>query len=140
MRTILSSFVAWTVLFGVTSGAAKETVPDAQPATNTYSGIGSSWSAARFDDLSVERREAVSPIHPLIISSDGAAGFKASHDEGLLERRGSELYLDGRPFYEISFNKFDLFWQFLAAEIPSTNVGPEGGKPAEAAEASPARS
>ncbi len=136
MRTILSSFVVWTVLFGVTSGSAKETVRDTQPATDTYSGIGSSWSAAHFDDLSVERRKAVSPIHPLVISSDGAAGLKASHDEGLLERRGSELYLDGRPFYEISFNKFDLFWQFLAAEIPSTNVGPEGDKPADAAEVS----
>ncbi len=57
-------------------------------------------------------------------------------DDGFLERRGAELYLNGKPFYEISFNKFDLFWQFLAAELPSTNIGPEGDEPAAAARAS----
>jgi hypothetical protein len=57
-------------------------------------------------------------------------------DDGFLQRPGAELYLDGKPFCEISFNKFDLFWQFLAAEIPSSNIGPEGDQPAEAAEAS----
>jgi hypothetical protein len=70
----------------------------------------------------------------LILFSTGAAARAA--DDGFLQRRGGELYLDGKPFYEISFNKFDLFWQFLAAELPSTNLGPEGDGPAAAAEAS----
>jgi hypothetical protein len=50
--------------------------------------------------------------------------------DGFLEARGTELYLDGRPFYEISFNKFDLFWELLAAEQHEGGFGP---RPAESA-------
>lgn len=40
-----------------------------------------------------------------------------------LGRNGSVLMLHGKPFYEISFNKFDLFWQMLAAEFGSRGSG-----------------
>ena len=50
-----------------------------------------------------------------------------------LEKRGAVLYLDGQPFYEISFNKFDLFWQMLAAEF---GRGDHGADPEAAAERS----
>ena len=78
-----------------------------------------------------------------LLATCSAAGFIAcaplslrAADDGFLDRRGGEFYLDGKPFYEIGFNKFDLFWQFLAAEVPSANIGPEGDEPAAAAEAS----
>lgn len=35
---------------------------------------------------------------------------------------------------QISFNKFDLFWQFLAAELPDSDIGDEGVHPAKPAE------
>jgi len=30
--------------------------------------------------------------------------------EQFLQRKGTSLFLDGKPFYEISFNKFDLIY------------------------------
>lgn len=50
---------------------------------------------------------------------------------GFLQARGTMLYLDGKPFYEISFNKFDLFWQMMAAEFHKSGFGQE---PAERGE------
>ena len=47
--------------------------------------------------------------------------------------RGTELYLHGKPFYEISFNKFDLFWQMLAAEFGRGGFGPNPAASAEQA-------
>lgn len=44
-------------------------------------------------------------------------------DEGFLRKDGPVLMLHGKPFYEISFNKFDLFWQMLAAEFGRKNFG-----------------
>ena len=52
-------------------------------------------------------------------------------DDGFLKRRGCELILNGKPFYELSFNKFDLFWQLLDAELERTGFG---DRPAETAE------
>ena len=40
-----------------------------------------------------------------------------------LEVRGTALYLHSKPFNEISFNKFDLFWQILAAECGRKGFG-----------------
>ena len=45
-------------------------------------------------------------------------------DDGFLKKDGHVLMLHGKPFYEISFNKFDLFWQMLAAEFGRKNCGP----------------
>jgi hypothetical protein len=47
---------------------------------------------------------------------------------GFLQKDGPVLMLEGRPLFEISFNKFDLFWQMLAAEFGRDNSGrdPEG--------------
>jgi hypothetical protein len=43
--------------------------------------------------------------------------------DGFLKKDGPVLMLHGKPFYEISFNKFDLFWQMLAAEFGRKNFG-----------------
>lgn len=50
-----------------------------------------------------------------------------------LQRKGSELYLDSKPFYEISFNKFDLFWQMHAAEFGLKGFGDAPAADAERA-------
>ncbi len=47
--------------------------------------------------------------------------------------RGTQLYLHGKPFYEISFNKFDLFWQLLAAEFGRGGFGKDPAASAEQA-------
>jgi len=52
--------------------------------------------------------------------STGIAG-----NSDFLEVRGNEFYLNGKPFYEISFNKFDLFWQMMAAEFNKSGFGDE---------------
>ena len=57
------------------------------------------------------------------------AGIAGNPD--FLEVRGTELYLHGKPFYEISFNKFDLFWQMLAAEFHKGGFGKEPATTAE---------
>jgi len=54
-------------------------------------------------------------------------------DDGFLKKNGPVLMLHGKPFYEISFNKFDLFWQMLAAEFGRKNSGSD---PVAAAERS----
>ncbi len=33
--------------------------------------------------------------------------------KGILQRKGTQLMKNGVPFHEISFNKFDLLWQYL---------------------------
>lgn len=48
-----------------------------------------------------------------------------------LQVRGTELYLHGKPFYEISFNKFDLFWQMRAAEFKQGGFGSDPAATAE---------
>lgn len=54
--------------------------------------------------------------------------------DGFLERRGDGLFLGGEPFYEISFNKFDLYRQLLADILgDKTTYGPEPGARAEKA-------
>lgn len=35
--------------------------------------------------------------------------------DNILKSIGGKLYMNGEPYYEISFNKFDLFYQILAA-------------------------
>lgn len=40
-----------------------------------------------------------------------------------LKVRGTEFYLHGKPFHEISFNKVDLFWQIRAAEFQQGGFG-----------------
>ena len=57
--------------------------------------------------------------------------LSAAELSGFLQARGTMLYLDGKPFYEISFNKIDLFWQMLAAELGRGGFGKD---PAESAE------
>lgn len=53
--------------------------------------------------------------------------------EQFLQRKGTSLFLDGKPFYEISFNKFDLVLQMLAAEEKKDGFGEEPGATAERA-------
>ena len=53
------------------------------------------------------------------------AGQGLAANPDFLQARGSELYLNGKPFYEISFNKFDLFWQMMAAEFHKSGFGSE---------------
>ena len=60
-------------------------------------------------------------------------GTVLNADDGFLERRGTELYLNGKPLYEISFNKFDLVWQLVAAESRTTGFGMDPGASAEVA-------
>ena len=59
------------------------------------------------------------------------AQTNTDREDGFLKRQGNELILDGKPFYELSFNKFDLFWQLLEAEFGTTGYGDH---PAETAE------
>ena len=54
-------------------------------------------------------------------------------DDGFLKKDGPVLMLHGKPFYEISFNKFDLFWQMLAAEFGRGGFGPHPAASAEKA-------
>ncbi len=64
------------------------------------------------------------------------ASLAGAADESFLEKRGTEFYLGGKPFYEISFNKFDLMWELMGAEVPpgnQTGFGPDPGASAEAA-------
>ena len=56
-----------------------------------------------------------------------------SAGDAFLQRRGAELFLEGKPFYEISFNKFDLFWQLLAAECGEKGFGEQPAASAEKA-------
>jgi hypothetical protein len=56
-----------------------------------------------------------------VLSALGAILPAAAGD--FLGQRGTELVLDGKPFYEISFNKFDLYWQILAAETGRSGFG-----------------
>ena len=51
--------------------------------------------------------------------------------EQFLQRKGTSLFLDGKPFYEISFNKFDLIWQLIAEVNKQNTFGPEPGVAAE---------
>ncbi len=70
----------------------------------------------------------------LLLSGVAACSAIASAAEsGFLERRGTELYLDGKPFYEISFNKFDLVWQLVAAESKTKGFGEDPASSAEEA-------
>lgn len=39
--------------------------------------------------------------------------------DGILREIGGMLYMNGEPYYEISFNKFDLFTQIFADYIPN---------------------
>lgn len=42
-----------------------------------------------------------------------AAKSSMSRPAKLIERKGTRLLLDDKPFRELSFNKFDLLWQFV---------------------------
>jgi hypothetical protein len=54
--------------------------------------------------------------------------------DGFLERRGDGLFLGGEPFYEISFNKFDLYRQLIAEELgDKVTYGPTPGERAATA-------
>ncbi len=53
----------------------------------------------------------------LLSGALGAAAEPAKAENDFLQVRDTHLYLHGKPFYEISFNKFDLFWQMLDAEF-----------------------
>jgi len=50
-------------------------------------------------------------VYALMIT--GAADAKVNKPAMLIERRGTELAQNGKPFHELSFNKFDLLWQFV---------------------------
>ena len=52
----------------------------------------------------------------------------------ILRNIGGKLYMNGEPYYEISFNKFDLFYQIMAQYVPS-NQYPSSEYTIEAAEA-----
>ena len=49
-------------------------------------------------------------IQPLGAAEPKAGSTPLTTDD-VLSLRGGQFYLDGQPFAEISFNKFDLFWQ-----------------------------
>ena len=51
--------------------------------------------------------------------------------EQFLQRKGATLFLEGKPFYELSFNKFDLIWQMIAEVNKQNTFGPEPGVAAE---------
>ncbi len=55
-------------------------------------------------------------------------------DNGLLVSLNGKLFMNGEPYYEISYNKFDLFYQILAGYVPS-NEFPRKEHQFEAAEA-----
>ncbi len=38
--------------------------------------------------------------------------------DGILRSVGGRLYMNGEPYYEISFNKFDMFYQILSEYVP----------------------
>ncbi len=62
-----------------------------------------------------------------------AVAEPAKAPDDFLQVRGTELYLHGKPFYEISFNKFDLFWQLQDAELGRKGHGPNPAASAEKA-------
>jgi hypothetical protein len=39
--------------------------------------------------------------------------------QGFMQTKGHQLFLDGKPYYGIGFNKFDLFQQILAESFPN---------------------
>jgi hypothetical protein len=48
----------------------------------------------------------------------GAGDFDLSYvgptlEAGFLGRGGTDLYLEGQPFHELSFDKYDLLYQFV---------------------------
>lgn len=45
--------------------------------------------------------------------------------DNILTVLGGVLYMNGEPYYEISFNKYDLFTQILADYVPNTEYGSE---------------
>jgi hypothetical protein len=71
----------------------------------------------------------------LLVAVAGLAGvhgaIQPAAGADFLDQRGTGLILDGKPFYEISFNKFDLYRQILAAEL---GRGGFGSEPVAAAE------
>ena len=69
----------------------------------------------------------------LLIGIAAWSAITSAAESGFLERRGTELYLDGKPFYEISFNKFDLVWQLVAAESKTKGFGEDPASSAEEA-------
>lgn len=40
--------------------------------------------------------------------------------DGILRNVGGKLYMNGEPYYEISFNKFDLYYQILSDWAPNS--------------------
>jgi endo-1,4-beta-mannosidase len=50
-------------------------------------------------------------ICPLIPAAPAAKGNAEITTNEVLSIRGGQFFLEGQPFAEISFNKFDLFWQ-----------------------------
>ena len=69
----------------------------------------------------------------LLIGIAAWSAITSAAESGFLERLGTELHLDGKPFYEISFNKFDLVWQLVAAESKTKGFGEDPGSSAEEA-------
>jgi hypothetical protein len=68
---------------------------------------------------SCDRAQPPAPANP--VRDKAPAAF--------LERRGDGLFLGGEPFYEISFNKFDLYRQLVADELGDTKTyGPTPGE------------
>jgi len=68
-----------------------------------------------------------------VTAAAAAAGADEHAGGGFLEVRGTRLFLEDKPFAEISFNKFDLFWQLLAAEHERPGFGPQPAARAEKA-------
>jgi hypothetical protein len=72
--------------------------------------------------LAVREQEAVAVSRPGAISRLA----QLARDD-VLSIKGGQFFLDGKPFAEISFNKFDLFWQLydqLVAEKPLEAANP----------------
>jgi hypothetical protein len=57
----------------------------------------------------------------------------ATRNTEFLTRDGCELYLNGKPFHEISFNKYDLVLEMFAGEEGRSDYGPNPALSAETA-------
>jgi hypothetical protein len=86
--------------------------------------------AARNRPVNSGKNEEVFRVLALALLA--ASAFPA--ERGFLEKKGTMLYLEGKPFFEISFNKFDLLWELLGAEFPKKGRTGYGEDPAAAAE------
>jgi hypothetical protein len=81
------------------------------PALTTLSVAALSIALAQASALeNLQQLAAVESEHPTV-SGQGATGQSGEvKQKDVLSIKHAELFLDGEPFIEISFNKFDLFW------------------------------